>query len=167
MFRVGEVTKGSHPIQARDVHIAQNKKELLFMLRTSKTHMGNVKPQIVKITGLVSSKQGNVPQPTNPNNRYCPFKILHDFLAVRTGYTSIDEPFFVFRDKTPVSPAIFTKILKTTLTNAGYDARLYSSHSFRGGRSKDLLDMGIDIDTIRKLGRWSPKSTSVFAYLRY
>ena len=50
LFRVGELTLGTHPVLAKDVHIALNKKKLLFLLRTSKTHGEDVKPQIVKIS---------------------------------------------------------------------------------------------------------------------
>ena len=38
LFRVGEITAGSHPIKARDVHIGENKCKMLFILRSLKTH---------------------------------------------------------------------------------------------------------------------------------
>ena len=38
MFRVGELTKGSHPVLANDVKSGENKRKMLFILRTSKTH---------------------------------------------------------------------------------------------------------------------------------
>ena len=50
LFRIGELTSGKHMVKARDVHVAQNKEEFLFILRTSKTHWKNMKPQIIKIT---------------------------------------------------------------------------------------------------------------------
>ena len=50
LFRVGELMKGSHPVLARDVHIALNKKKILFILHLSKMHWKNSKPQQVKIT---------------------------------------------------------------------------------------------------------------------
>ena len=37
LFRVGELTQGSHPVLAKDVHISFNKKKLLFILHSSKT----------------------------------------------------------------------------------------------------------------------------------
>ena len=50
MFRVGEITAGSHPIKASDVHIAENKNKVMFILRSSKMHGEYAAPQIVKIT---------------------------------------------------------------------------------------------------------------------
>ena len=50
LFRIGEVTAGDHPILARDVHIGANKKKILFLLRSSKSHNQGSKPQSVKIS---------------------------------------------------------------------------------------------------------------------
>ena len=47
MLRIGEITAGDHPIKAVDVKIATNKKKLLFILRTLKTHNKGNNPQIV------------------------------------------------------------------------------------------------------------------------
>ena len=50
LFRVGELTSGTHPVLARDVHVGENKQKLMFILCTSKTHGKDNKPQIIKIT---------------------------------------------------------------------------------------------------------------------
>ena len=47
LFRIGELTLSPHVIKARDVHIGVNKKKLLFVLHTSKTHNKSSKPQII------------------------------------------------------------------------------------------------------------------------
>ena len=169
LFWVGEITKGSHPILARDVHTGKNKKKLLFILRSSKMHSKNAKPQIVKIAAIPKS----VTNKSKPNNQtqfsthWCPFQILRAFLQARPSFISDKEPFFVFRDRSPVSPNNFTSVLKILLKDGGYDETRYSSHGFRGVRSRDLLEMGVPIDTIRKLSRWSPKSSLVYAYLEF
>ena len=49
MFRVGELAESTHAIKATDVHVAKNKRKMRFILRTSKTHWHDSKPQIVKI----------------------------------------------------------------------------------------------------------------------
>ena len=49
LFRVGEVTSGSHPIRVTDINIGKNKQKILFILRSSKTHNTCNKPQKVKI----------------------------------------------------------------------------------------------------------------------
>ena len=50
LFRIGELTSGEHPVLARDVHMGFNKRKVLFILRTSKTHWKNTKPQTIKIS---------------------------------------------------------------------------------------------------------------------
>ena len=55
MFRVGELTVGPHAVLAKDVHVGKNKKKLLFLLRTSKTHTKGMPPQMVKISSSTRS----------------------------------------------------------------------------------------------------------------
>ena len=50
LFRIVELASGDHPVLARDVKLGQNKKKALFILRTSKTHWKNNKPQTIKIS---------------------------------------------------------------------------------------------------------------------
>ena len=57
MFRVGELMSGGHPIRAVDVHIGKNKKKMLFILRSSKTHGECDKPQVVKIQNVSALKE--------------------------------------------------------------------------------------------------------------
>ena len=38
LFRIGEITQSPHVIKACDVHLAKNKKKVMFVLRSSKTH---------------------------------------------------------------------------------------------------------------------------------
>ena len=133
MFRVGEITQGMHVVLARDVHIGINKKKLLFLLRSSKTHGKHTKPQIVKITATAMTSGQNSTTDTKKSNKFCPFSILRNYVNIRKGFTSNHEQFFVFRDRSPVTPWNFNKVLKNTLKSAGIDCRLYSSHCFRGG----------------------------------
>ena len=164
LFRVGELATGDHPILAQNVHIATNKNKLLFYLETSKTHGKDKEPQMVKITAV---QQKNTIDSKQKDNDYCPFLALRSFLKVRPGFYSEQEAFFVFRDQWPIKPEQFRITLKKALQRAGLQDNLYNGHSFRAGRSIDLLNMGISVETIKKLGRWSIKSNAVFKYLRY
>ena len=103
LFRVGELTSGSHPILAKDVQIASNKRKLMFILRTSKTHdLGN-KPQIVKISSTpISVTHSKLI--VNPNILPCPYHLLRKYARARGPYRSSTEPFFVFQDGAPVKP---------------------------------------------------------------
>ena len=152
LFRVGELTKGEHPVLAKDIFIANNKNKMLFILRTSKTHWTDSKPQRVKITSS-----------GNSHKRNCPFEICREYINRRPKYNRDNEPFFIFSDRTAVEPKHINAILKLTLKIAKFDNRFYSTHSMRVGRTMDLFKAGLSVETIQKIGRW--KWNAVYKYL--
>ena len=154
MFRIGELTYSEHVIKACDVMIGVNKNKLMFVLYSSKTHTQEGKPQIIKISAQHDGKLAW---------NYCPFRLLESYIDMRQPNEQDDEPFFVFRDKSPVYPHHFRKMLKKVLKSLNFDHRRYVVHGLRAGRSVDLLNMGLSVETIMKLGRW--KSNAVFTYL--
>ena len=158
LFRVSEITKGEHPILAWDVHIGKNKRKLLFLLQSSKTLSKDSRPQTVKISSSPNARKSKTA------TVLCPYKLVDNFLKIRPDSRSSSEPFFVFRDNSPVKPAQFRKILKSTLKKKGFKQKLYDTHSFRIGRSVDLYEMGVSVESIRKLGRW--KSNCVQQFLQ-
>ena len=155
LFRVSEVTSGtsgSHPILARDVHIGENKDKLLFILRTSKTHWKDSKPQMVKI-----SREGT-------GGRYCPFRAIRTYLSVRCKFRLPNEPFFVFADRTLVLVTHFRNVLRDMIEICQLDSSMYGTHSFRVRRSVDLFyKSNLSVACIKKLGWW--KSNIVYKYL--
>ena len=161
MFRVGEIADSPHVMKAADVYIGDNKDKLMFILHSSKTHTKSDKPQIIKI---LAQEVGRNDQIKLHKHNICPFSIIDNYLKIRKPMKSKDEPFFVFKDKMPVGIAQFRKTLKLALSLAGFDETLYDTHSLRAGRSCDLMNMNVSIETIKKLGRW--KSNAVFTYLR-
>ena len=154
MFCIREMTFSQHVVKARDVHVATNKPKILFILHTSKTHGKGDKPQMIKLTGSTLQKCDPL----------CPFSRLIDYIGARKNYIHDAEQFFIFRDQTVVMPTHFRKLLKDLLVRAQLDPSLYGVHGMHAGRSCDLLDMGLSVETIKKLGRW--KSTAVYSYLR-
>ena len=54
-------------------------------------------------------------------------------------------------------------VLQFTLLNIGLDPKVYRIHSLRISRSSDLLNYGVSVETIKKLGQW--RSNVVFKYL--
>ena len=86
LLRIGKVASaGSHPVLAKDVQLGTNKKKIMFILRSSKTHTKNKMPQIVKIA--------NTAKPKSPSSnardvsscykkkvgnclKHCPYRIL-------------------------------------------------------------------------------------------
>ena len=84
LFRVGEVTSGTHPIKAHDVQIAGNKSKLRFILRSSKTHGLYNKPQIITIVSTMSSLTKKTATARNSKSSaqwsdICPFVIIQKF----------------------------------------------------------------------------------------
>ena len=74
LFRIGELTFGSHPVKVTDVHLACNKRKFLFVLRTSKTHGLDSRPQSIKIT---SNKKLS-----SEDSTLCPYNILHKYITI-------------------------------------------------------------------------------------
>ena len=69
LFRVGELTKSQHMVRACDVHIGTNKRKLMFILRSSKTHGEGDKPQVIKIEAIENAEnnpKGKKPQSLLP-----------------------------------------------------------------------------------------------------
>ena len=76
----------------------------------------------------------------------------------------MDEPFFIFPDRSPVTTENIRKVLKNMLKISGFDDTLYNVHSLRIGRACDLYHkLQIPVDSIKKIGRW--QSNSVYSYL--
>ena len=113
MFRVGELTSGTHPVMVKDVHIADNKKKMTFVLRTSKTHGTGDKRQIIKITSgefqdsQADSSNNSINLYFRENDEVCPHQIVSRFMDIRPVFEDATEPFFVFRDLSPVHTRAF------------------------------------------------------------
>ena len=79
LFRIGELTKGDHPVWASDIHLAANKDKLLIILRSSKTHSKRSKPQEVRVEGNPNLDKTRV-------NYFCPYISTREFLEARGDY---------------------------------------------------------------------------------
>ena len=107
MFRVRELATGTHPVRAKDVHIAKNKSKLLFILYDSKTDGKNMRPQKVKISAVSNFRGTN-------HSYFCPFRASREYLSIRGNYTADTDPFFVFSDNSPVAPEQVRLVLHKT-----------------------------------------------------
>ena len=154
MFRVGELATGSHPVRAKDVHIAQNKDKIMFILYTSKTHNKAMRPQKIKISALEQ----------HSSRYFCPFKASREYLAIRGNYRNDSDPFFIYRDQTPVTPQHVHSVLRKTLSALNLNHKLYNMHSIKIGRTSDMLNYGYSVEQIRLVGHW--RSNAVYNYIR-
>ena len=151
MLRVSKYTAGPHAVKAKDVHITANKKHLKLVLHTSKTHGKGKVPQIIEIQ---SKKIG----------RYDPVLQTHQYAQLRSPYNDDNEPFYIYKDGTPLTARAVRGVLKDTIALLDLDPDFYDTHSFRVGRATDLNKTGWSLETIKQKGRW--KSNAVFKYLR-
>ena len=163
LFRIGELTVSNHCIRACNIHSAVNKKKLLIVLYTSKTHDKSTRPQKVKISAV------NL-QETHKHCRkslrcFCPFKLTNNYLKIWGNYANDDEPLFIFRSmKDPVKPEHARQVLKKCIANLGLNVELYNFHLLRIGRSCDLWKFGFSLEQIKRAGHW--RSNAVYKYLR-
>ena len=162
LLRIGEMTASPHVIKACDVHLGKNKRKLMFVLHSSKTHTIAMKPQIIKISHQFATS--NHKQKKTKSSTCCPYAIIRNYLDLRPGFVVRMEQFFIFSDGSGLKAPQFRSIFKTLLIKANLNHKLYEVHGLRSGRASDLLKFGVSVETIKKLGRW--KSNAVFTYLR-
>ena len=160
MFRIGELTMGTHPVRVDDVHIGQNKPKMLFVLHTSKTHTRGVKPQKIMIEKVAQNHNRGL---TKQTTRWCPFTQLTKFIKLRRTSHSPTEPFFIFRDRSPVKPFQLHEVLHKSLINCGFNNSLYSVHSLRSGRAIQLFKQGVSVETIKHLVVGNPMRFSLIS----
>ena len=141
------------------MHIGINKNKILFILCTSKIHWKDNKLQMVKITSQALQHSANL---MSINNWL--FEILRDYLRLRPTCCSREEPFFIFLDRSTVKPDHLQSTLKLMIKQIGCIPECYNTMSLHAGQASDLLDLGISVEMIRKLGSW--KSNAVFTYLQ-
>ena len=155
MFRIGELTSGTHPALAKDIFLANNKDKLLILLHTSKTHNRGRLPQKIKIEGSVNV--GN-------DDNFNPYTCTRKYLRLRGDYSDNNDPLYVFSDGSPVRPFHVRRLLKYLLKEAGLNNQLYDTHSLRIGRATELSKSEVDIEIIKQVGRW--RSNAVYNYLK-
>ena len=96
MLCIGEVSYSKHIILAENTHIGVNKEKIMFILRSSKTHGENDKPQIIKIDSIARNLLKDLDR--NVLINICPFEILRNYITNRKKQRLPQEQLFVFRD---------------------------------------------------------------------
>ena len=165
LMRVCEVTEVpdcDHVLKANNIHSATNKDKLLLYLYTSKTHSTANRPQKIKITSNFIEKSGFYAR-----RNFCPFELVNDYIELRVACLSDlfdDKQFFVFKDGSPIKADSARALLNKCLTNLGLNSDYYGMHSFRIGRTTDLLRYNYSIEEVKCMGRW--KSNTIYRYVR-
>ena len=78
-----------------------------------------------------------------------------------------DAPAFSFGPSSNITYSTYTSRLKTLLTKAGYDAALYSGHSFRRGGATFLHACGGTALMVQASGDWSSQCFTRYLYLSF
>ena len=164
LMRAGELTitqEAQHTLKAKDIHLALNKKKLLIVLHSSKTHSRGMRPQKIKITGLCEENCGRI----LPKRNFCPFVTLNNYIEIRGSYDDENEPFFIFSDRSPVTAINARDMLREMIKRLGLNESLYQMHGLRSGRASDLiLKYNYSIDQVKRAGRW--RSGAVYKYIK-
>ena len=163
LLRIGELVTGDHAIKVIDVHKGRNKEKMQIILRSSKTHSKADLPQVIKIESMVSKGIKSLVK-LSDDTKHCPYKIIDQYLSRKPGFMKKGEPFFIFRDYTPVKPVHVRTALRQTLELCELNSALYDIHSFRIGQVTDLIKMGFSIDQVKLVGRW--RSNAIYKYIR-
>ena len=160
LFRISELTytQSYHVILVNDVFVGVNKKKMLFVLRSLKTQGKGSRPQQIKI-----SAKPHPQEKKKEKVQYCSFHLLDAYISIRPRFRSTHEIFFIFHDFTPVTDQLARTVLRAVLKAGGFTGSAYGTSSFRAGRVTDLLELGVSVETIKKLGRWTSKA--VYNYL--
>ena len=159
LLRVGEVTYSPHVLKAKNVYLGTNKNKILLILYSSKTHDESKRPQKINITANKTEKSGKY-----VNRYFCPFALIRQYNTIRGDYYADNDPYFIFKDSSPVYPYQARKTLKIMIKKIGLDSSLYGMHSFRIGRTTDLIKYRYKVEEVKLMGRW--KSNVIFKYIR-
>ena len=104
-----------------------------------------------------------IPIPGNNDPALDPVHHLQALFSFVTA--SPDDPAFTFSPGRFVTYKSFTSRLKTLLTKAGFDASLYSGHSFRRGGASFLHACGGTALMVQASGDWSSQCFTRYLYL--
>ena len=102
----------------------------------------------IKITSNKKERSGNY-----IHRYFCPFDLMRLYMKIRGDFESEEEQFFVFRDLAPVTPTHARTVLKLMIQKLNLDHTLYGMHSFRIGRTTDLINFNHSIEQVRLMGR--------------
>ena len=144
---IGELTTGTHPVQIENVFIGHNKRKIQITLETSKMHTKAHYPQIIKILGRNISKYDR-------DARYCPFKLVTDYIKVHKEVCKKKGALFMFKDQITSITHQPQIVLKKAPRLCGIDESQFCFHSLRSGRACDLMHMGVLVETIKQIGHW-------------
>ena len=120
LFREGELSLSDHVMKAANIHEGKTKEKILIVLYSSKTHGKGDPPQKIKIIGkntieITNHKNRTFTESTKQNVAYfCPVHWILYYIQLRGSTSHPDEPFLIFRDKSPVKASHLREVLRNS-----------------------------------------------------
>ena len=148
-FRIGEIveaTNAQHTLKASNV-----------------SFLTNSRPHLLRIC-LDSYKHSAAPSALllkKRKDKFCAYRLVKSYMKVRPDREGC---FFSEGDARPFARDFIAKILRSCLADLVVNPAAYNTHSFRVGRTTDLVEEGAHESTIQQVGRW--KTTAYRAYIR-
>ena len=129
-----------------------NRNMVLMYVGFSKTNQFGVKNLVIPIPG-------------NTDSALDPVRHLHTLFNRVAVHP--EAPAFSFSATASVSYSSFTSRLKILLTRAGYNADLYSGHSFRRGGATFLHSCGGTALMVQASGDWASQCFTRYLHLSF
>lgn len=130
-----------------DIRILRN--SLLVNIKWSKTKQAGGLPTVLPLLSI-------------PGSVLCPFTAYCNMVALNPAPSS--SPAFINPDGSVLLYSQYTDALKTLASRAGYNAALFSTHSFRRGGATFGFRASVDLERLKLQGSWA--SDAILDYVR-
>ena len=98
-----------------------------------------------------SKRPARITIPADPKREeVCPVRALKKYIAIRSNGS---PHLFCLQNGSVLTRALVSKVLKACVKELGLDPDDFDTHSFRAGRTTDLVEAGYSDATIRESGR--------------
>ncbi len=124
--------------------------------------VGNPVSLAIRFDQFKSSQSRRVPPllvPGERDSRYCPARLVYQYHIIKPKNTAY---YFVNEDGTRVLASSAQKILHDCMQRLGLNPADYSCHSFRAGKTTDMVSQGRGSAGIRAVGRWMSSAHEVY-----
>jgi site-specific recombinase XerD len=98
------------------------------------------------------------------HGRYCPVRLMANYLTARPDNVHASEPIFVWPSGKVLRSSEVSKALQEALTAVGENPKEFSAHGFRIGGATEAAQQGASDAELRMLGRWN--SSAFLTYVR-
>lgn len=140
-LRVGEFCESQHMLRLSDVSVQASHVSITFP--SYKFSLGHCPTVFIPAS----------------STDLCPVKALFRYLSLRGTQPGV---LFLDDDGQPFSSRVFRICLSRIAAKAGLASRGITPHSFRVGAATSAAAIGIPVETIQRMGRWSSR-----AFVRY